>query len=148
MLSEKLGTYYSSEIHTSLDLSMRPVTGDKGSLCGLAAVYQAALQTILTKSEMKQMSFDEVKAKLGEKIAMDATTTKATFDDEFLNLYLHGNITHINTGCTDIFNQIKIQRCVLVLLLQLQQQQQQQYHPQLYHIQLLVGQKFKHVECY
>ena len=76
---------------------MRPVTGDKGSLCGLAAVYQAALQTILTKSEMKQMSFDEVKAKLGEKIAMDATSTKATFDDDFLNLYMFGN-----TKCTSL----------------------------------------------
>ena len=51
---------------------------------------------------MKQMSFDEVKAKLGEKIAMDATTTKATFDDDFLNLYMFGNIKHTNTGFTDI----------------------------------------------
>ena len=102
LLTEKLGTYYSSEIHTSLDLSMRPVTGDKGSLCGLAAVYQAALQTILTKSEMKQMSFDEVKAKLGEKIAMDATTTKATFDDDFLNLYMFGNVKYTILQMTDL----------------------------------------------
>ena len=91
LLMEKLGTYYSSDVHSSLDLSMREVSGDKGSLCGLAAVYQAAIQTILTKSEMKQMSFDDVKEMLGEKVSMDRTTTKATFDKDFLELYFLGN---------------------------------------------------------
>ena len=91
LLMEKLGTYYSSDVHSSLDLSMREVSGDKGSLCGLAAVYQAAIQTILTKSEMKQMSFDDVKEMLGEKVSMDRTTTKATFDKDFLELYFQGN---------------------------------------------------------
>ena len=91
LLLEKLGTYYSSDVHSSLDLSMREVSGDKGSLCGLAAVYQAAIQTILTKSEMKQMSFDDVKEMLGEKVSMDRTTTKATFDKDFLELYFQGN---------------------------------------------------------
>ena len=91
LLMEKLGTYYSSDVHSSLDLSMREVSGDKGSLCGLAAVYQAAIQTILTKSEMKQMSFDGVKEMLGEKVSMDTTTTKATFDKDFLELYFQGN---------------------------------------------------------
>ena len=91
LLLEKLGTYYSSDVHSSLDLSMREVSGDKGSLCGLAAVYQAAIQTILTKSEMKQMSFDDVKEMLGEKVSMDRTTTKATLDKDFLELYFQGN---------------------------------------------------------
>lgn len=91
LLMEKLGTYYSSDVHSSLDLSMREVSGDKGSLCGLAAVYQAAIQTILTKSEMKQMSFDDVKEMLGEKVSMDRTTTKGTFDKDFLELYFQGN---------------------------------------------------------
>ena len=84
LLMEKLGTSYNREVHSALDLSMREVSGDKGSLCGLAATYQAAFQTILSKSELKQLSFDETKEKLGEMISMDASTTKKTFDVDLL----------------------------------------------------------------
>ena len=42
----------------------------------MAAVYQAALQTILTRSELKQMSYDDVKIKLGEILGMDETSSK------------------------------------------------------------------------
>ena len=71
---------------------MREVTGDKGSLCGMAAMYQAASQTILTMSEMKQMSFDEVKVLMGTLLLdMDEATSKATKDIEFLAEYRTGN---------------------------------------------------------
>ena len=84
LLMEKLGKYYNSEVHSSLDLSMREISGDKGSLCGLAATYQAAFQTILSKSELKQLSFDETKERLGQMVSMDASTTKKTFDSDLL----------------------------------------------------------------
>ena len=38
LLIQKLNYYYDKEIHSIVDLSMREVTGDKGSLCGMAAM--------------------------------------------------------------------------------------------------------------
>ena len=80
----EVGASDSRGVHCALEVSMREVSGDKGSLCGLAATYQAAFQTILSKSELKQLSFDETKEKLGEMISMDASTTKKTFDVDLL----------------------------------------------------------------
>ena len=89
-LIKKLNTYYNSDIHSELDLGLRSVTGDKGSLCGLAAMYQAASQTILTISEIKQMSFDDIKIKMGSILGMDESTAKSTKDVEFLTLFHEG----------------------------------------------------------
>ena len=60
LLIDNMILSYDGQIHSQLDLSMRAITGDKGSLCGLAAMYQAAFLTVLTKSQLKQMSFDDV----------------------------------------------------------------------------------------
>ena len=97
LLVEKLKTYYDSEVHSTLDLSMRAVTGDKGSLCGMAAMYQAASQTILTVSEMKQMSFDEVKILMGALLGKDEGASKATKDFDFLAEYHTGNLKRVNS---------------------------------------------------
>ena len=42
-------------------------------MCGMAAVYQAGLQSILTRSEINQMSYNDVKIRIGEVLGMDAT---------------------------------------------------------------------------
>ena len=90
LLIEKMVLSYDGQIHSQLDLSMRAVTGDKGSLCGLAAMYQAAFLTVLTKSQLKQMSFDDVKVLIGEILGLDETTAKKTKDMEILALYSQG----------------------------------------------------------
>lgn len=90
LLIEKMVLSYDGQIHSQLDLSMRAVTGDKGSLCGLAAMYQAAFLTVLTKSQLKQMSFDDVKVLIGEILGLDETTAKKTKDMEILALYHQG----------------------------------------------------------
>ena len=77
---EKLRFYYDGEIHSIVDLSMREVTGDKGSLCGMAAMYQAARQTILTISQIKQMSYLDVKAQVGERLGYDLAAAKKEKD--------------------------------------------------------------------
>ena len=90
LLIEKMVLSYDGQIHSQLDLSMRAVTGDKGSLCGLAAMYQAAFLTVLTKSQLKQMSFDDVKVLIGEILGLDEITAKKTKDMEILALYSQG----------------------------------------------------------
>ena len=81
---EKLKFYFDGEIHSIVDLSMRDVTGDKGSLCGMASLYQAAQQTILTLSQIKQMSYDDVKAKLGETLGLNSVNTKKENDVDLI----------------------------------------------------------------
>ena len=90
LLIDNMILSYDGQIHSQLDLSMRAVTGDKGSLCGLAAMYQAAFLTVLTKSQLKQMSFDDVKVLMGEILGFDSTTAKKTKDVEILDLYHQG----------------------------------------------------------
>ena len=90
LLIQKLNYYYDKEIHSIVDLSMREVIGDKGSLCGMAAVYQAGHQTILTISQLKQMSYDDVKIKIGEVLGMTADDSKKAKDVELLISFYDG----------------------------------------------------------
>ena len=87
LLIEKLNFYYDGEIHSIVDLSMRDVTGDKGSLCGMASLYQAAQQTVLTTSQIKQMSYDDVKAKLGESLGLDSVNVKKENDVDLIESF-------------------------------------------------------------
>ncbi len=56
----------------------------------MAAVYQAALQTILTRSELNQMSYNEVKIKFGEILGMDETSSKNARDVTLLEDFYEG----------------------------------------------------------
>ena len=90
MLIKKLSKYYDGSIHSEIDLGMREETSDKGSLCGMAAVYQAGHQTILTISQLKQMSYDDVKIKIGEVLGMTADDSKKAKDVELLISFYDG----------------------------------------------------------
>ena len=87
LLIRKLNFYYSGDVHSVVDLSMREVTGDKGSLCGMSALYQAARQTILTVSQIKQMSFNDVKAEIGLELLYDKAEAKKQKDVEIISEY-------------------------------------------------------------
>ena len=86
-LIANLQLYYDGNVHSELDLRMRSEVGDKGSLCGLAAIYQAGVQTLLSVSEMKVMSAEDVKARLGQELGLDATEVKKMKDKEFLEQF-------------------------------------------------------------
>ena len=90
LLVNRLNNFYDSSIHSNMDLSLRNEMGDKGSLCGLATVYQAAVQTVLTVSAIKQMGFDDVKRALGAEMGIDPISTQKMKDKELLQLY-HAN---------------------------------------------------------
>ena len=54
-----LNRWFDGEIHTLIDLSIRDVSAEKGSLCGMAAIYQALENTVLTKSELKKLTYND-----------------------------------------------------------------------------------------
>ena len=61
---------------------MRDLTGDKGSLCGLASLYRAGLETLLTVSHLKQLSYDNIRTLLAAE--MNNPATAAMKDVDFL----------------------------------------------------------------
>ena len=82
--------FYNGKVHTIVDLGMRDETADKGSVCGMAAVYQAGLQTLLTVSQIKQMSYTEVKIRIGETINLDSSSSKNSKDVTLLDNFYTG----------------------------------------------------------
>ena len=87
LLIEKLNQFYDGNIHSQMDLSMRPETGDKGSLCGMAAMYQAGVSTILSVSEIKQMSYDDVKEKIALVVGTAPDNIKKQKDKTLLRTF-------------------------------------------------------------
>ena len=91
--------FYNGKVHTIVDLGMRDEMSDKGSVCGMAAVYQAGLQTLLTVSQIKQMSYTEVKIRIGETINLDSSSSKNSKDvtllDNFYTGYIFGLLYNV-----------------------------------------------------
>ena len=83
-LMNSLNKVLNAEVHSFIDLSLRDVAGDKGSLCGLAALYQALVNTILSKSQLKGYSFDDMKAAMATEMENDPKGVKKIKDTELL----------------------------------------------------------------
>ena len=60
----------------------------------MAAMYQAALQTILTRSELNQMSYNDVKIRIGEILGMDETSSKNARDAILLEEFYEGILSN------------------------------------------------------
>ena len=90
LLVKNLSWFYNGKIHTSIDLARREPSGDKGSLCGMAAVYKAALQTILSEFQLKLMSYDEVKVAIGKYVDMSPSLARKQIDLDFLTDFYQG----------------------------------------------------------
>ena len=80
LLIKKLHFYLWSEVHSVVDLTMRDLTGDKGSLCGLAALYRAGLGTLVTVSHLKQLSYHDIRTLLAAEMDNPATATMTDLD--------------------------------------------------------------------
>ena len=85
MLIGKLIQFYDDKVHSQMDLSMRDSSGDKGSLCGMAAIYKAGVSTILSVSEIKQMSYDDVKEKIALVVGIAPDKIKRKKDKTLLS---------------------------------------------------------------
>lgn len=91
LLVKNLSWFYNGNIHTSIDLARREPSGDKGSLCGMAAIYKAALQTILSEFELKLMSYDDVKVHIGKYMDMSPSLARKQDDLSFLTEFFQGD---------------------------------------------------------
>ena len=85
LLVENLHFFLSSRLHPLEDLSGRKESGAKGSLCGLAALYRAGRDTILSQSELKLLSYDLLRDKIGGEMGL--SDTKALSDQELLEQF-------------------------------------------------------------
>ena len=68
VLISKLNKNLNGEVQTLSDLSMRPVNAEVDGLCGIAAIYQALLSTVLTKSQLRTLDYESMKKHMIEMI--------------------------------------------------------------------------------
>jgi hypothetical protein len=87
ILMTNLNRWFDGEIHTLIDLSIRDVSADKGSLCGMAAIYQALENTVLTKSELKKLTYDDGRVRIAEEMKQDPKKAKKMTDVQILTDY-------------------------------------------------------------
>ena len=70
--------------HSVVDLSVREVSASQGGLCGLAAIYQALDGTLLTKSQLRTLEYQQMVAAMVEEMGMSGTALRDTADEEVL----------------------------------------------------------------
>ena len=85
LLVENLHYFLNAKLHPLEDLSGRKESGAKGSLCGLAALYRAGRDTLLSQSEIKLMSYDLLRERLGGEMGLE--DTKALSDQALLEQF-------------------------------------------------------------
>ena len=95
LLKEMLTFYLNGKVHTSLDLGFRKVLSTHGSLCGMAALYRAAADTIFTVFELKNMAYDDLKASLIIEIGQDPDANRLQADELLLENYYSSMYMHV-----------------------------------------------------
>ena len=71
-------------IHTVMELSLRPVEAEQGGLCGLAALYLALKDTIMTKSQLATMSYDTAREQIAGEMNLATTVARDLSDSDLL----------------------------------------------------------------
>ena len=87
LLMEKLSFYLNGKIHTELELSNREVSSKLGSLCGMSAIYQAAVDTFFTVFQLKNMTFEEIKQEFYIHMSLDPVADKFKTDQDLLETF-------------------------------------------------------------
>ena len=85
---ERLNMKLNESVHTVVDLGLRQVSAEQGGLCGLAAIYQALDSTILTKSQLRSMSYEELVEVMADEMGIPINDAGKKSDAEML-LHLH-----------------------------------------------------------
>jgi hypothetical protein len=65
----------------------RPVRGLSGGLCGLASLYQALENTILTVSQLTQFTYVDMRAAIAEEMGTNSSSTSTLTDSALLDQY-------------------------------------------------------------
>ena len=87
-MTERLNMKLNDSVHTVVDLGLREVSAEQGGLCGLAAIYQALDSTILTKSQLRSMSYEELVEVMADEMGIPINDARKKSDAEML-LHLH-----------------------------------------------------------
>ena len=66
------------------------VSDNKGGLCGLAALYQALENTILTRSALRMMSYDAMRERVAEELGLQSQDFTSFSDEEILEQFFEG----------------------------------------------------------
>ena len=79
--------YLNGKIHTELELSNREVSAKLGSLCGMSAIYQAAVDTFFTVFQLKNMTLEEIKQEFYIHMSLDPVADKFKTDQDLLEAF-------------------------------------------------------------
>ena len=94
-LIENLNKHLDDEIHSVPELSYRfllpvsifiillisrKVSDNKGGLCGIAAMYQALENTIVTTSALEKLTYDTMKEIVGDELGLENSKPEKDFD--------------------------------------------------------------------
>ena len=85
LLIQKLKVGLNDGVHTFMDLFETDVTSANGGLCGLAALYQAMVDTFMTTSQLKYMSYFDIKMVILEEL--DLTGQRMSDKDLLIKFY-------------------------------------------------------------
>ena len=88
LLTERLNMKLNESVHTVVDLGLRQVSAEQGGLCGLAAIYQALDSTILTKSQLRSMSYEDLVEVMAVEMGIPINDAGKKSDAEML-MHLH-----------------------------------------------------------
>ena len=84
LLIEKLNQKLNSSVHNHIDLNLREISSEQGSLCGMAAIYQALGDTLLTRSQLRALSYEDLVEVMVDEMRMDADVARRKSDAEML----------------------------------------------------------------
>ena len=107
LLTDKLNLKLNDSVHTVVDLSLRAISAEQGGLCGLGAIYQALDGTLLTKSQLRSMAYEQLVEVMADEMLMELKEALKKSDAEML-MHFHDCKYFLL-----FFNQIPNQGCVL-----------------------------------
>ena len=81
ILTIALNNALDPEEHSLQELQYREIFKSSGGLCGMAAMYQALHDTLLTKSQLRKMNQRQMKEAILEELSMDINLAK--IEDDF-----------------------------------------------------------------
>ena len=87
IITQALRDKLDGEEHTLVDLMFRDISSEYGSLCGMALMYKALYDTILTDSQLTAYTYDKMKFALAQEIKMPETEAKAAPDVHILKSF-------------------------------------------------------------
>ena len=95
LLSIALNQALDPEEHSLQELQTREIFSASGGLCGMAAMYQALHDTLLTQSQLRKMNQRQMKEAILTELNMDLMLAKTEEDGTVLTWY-HEKICHHN----------------------------------------------------